>query len=112
MDFYSSAIELRDFLIDGRAKDVVLLDLREAGIWTDFFIIATVMSSTHANGLQYQLEEKIKELNLEDYYRRRGSEQGSEWKLIDVGGIVVHLMSQMARDFYDLESLHKNAKIV
>ena len=110
MDFYNSALEIGKFLSDAKAEDVVVLDLREANIWTDFFVVATVMSATHASGLEAQLEEEIKKMGMNEYYRKRSSEQGSEWKLIDIGGIVVHLMSKMARSFYDLEGLHKDAK--
>jgi len=109
-DFYDGTLKIAKFLSDSKACDVVVLDLREANIWTDFFIIATVLSPTHATGLENSLVKEIKALNLEQCYRKRGGDEGSEWKLIDIGGIVVHLMSKMARDFYDLENLHKNAK--
>ena len=110
VDFCDIALKIAQYLSDCKATDVVLLDLKEEDIWTRFFIVATVMSATHATGLENSLVKEIKALNLEQCYRKRGGDEGSEWKLIDIGGIVVHLMSKMARDFYDLENLHKNAK--
>ena len=110
IDFYNSAVVLAEFLSLSKAENVVVLDLRQANIWADFFVIATVTSPVHARGLEAQLEERIKEMGLRDYYKKRNYDDGVEWKLLDLGNIVIHLMSKMARDFYDLESLYKNAK--
>jgi len=111
IDFYESALKIREFLSQSMAEDVLLLDLREANIWTDFFVIATVRSPTHAMGLASQLEDEIEKIGLSSYYKRHSKNfEGDEWKFFDLGNIVVHLMSKMARNFYDLEGLHKNAK--
>lgn len=110
IDFYSSAIVLGEFLNLCRAENVVILDLRDSNVWTDFFIVATVTSPVHARGLVLQLEDKIKEIHLEEFYKKRDYNDGDEWKLLDLENVVIHLMSKMARDFYDLENLYKNAK--
>ena len=110
VDFYDGAVKIAEFLTFSKADDVVLLDLREANIWTDFFVIATVSSPTHALGIENTLTEEIKKLGLDEWYTKRKNDQGHDWKLIDLGNIVIHLMSKMARSFYDLETLHSNAK--
>lgn len=109
-DFYEPALSLGRFLRGSKAIDVLVLDLREANIWTDFFIIATVSSTAHAAGLEKKLYEEIPKLGLEEYHTKRKSPDGSEWKLIDLGGIVIHLMSETARKFYDLEKLRYDSK--
>ncbi|MGP1415013.1 MAG: ribosome silencing factor [Treponema sp.] len=110
IDFYDRAVKIAEFLTSSKASDVVVLDLRESNIWTDYFVIATVSSPTHASGLENSLSEEIKNLGLDEWYTKRKNEQGAHWKLIDLGSIVIHLMSKMAREFYDLENLHSNAK--
>ena len=110
IDFYNGAVKIAEFLTSSKASDVVVLDLREANIWTDFFVVATVSSPTHAEGLENTLVEEIKKLGLDNWYTKRKNDQGKDWKLIDLGNIVVHLMSKMARNFYNLEELHSNAK--
>ena len=110
VDFYDCAMKIAVFLTSSKASDVVLLDLREANIWTDFFIVATVSSTTHASSLENTLVEHIKEIDLSSWYTKRKNDQGSDWKLIDLGNIVVHLMSSKARNFYNLETLHSNVK--
>ncbi len=110
VDFYDGAVKIAKFLTLSKAIDVVILDLRDANIWTDFFIIATVSSPIHAVGLENSLIEEMKKIGLDSWYTKRKNDQGSDWKLIDLGSIVVHLMSKMARNFYNLETLHTNAK--
>ena len=110
IDFYDYSMKIANFLTSSKATDVVLLDLREANIWTDFFIVATVSSTTHASSLENTLVEHIKEIGLSSWYTKRKNDQGSDWKLIDLGNIVVHLMSSKARNFYNLETLHSNVK--
>lgn len=109
-NFYESALKLGKFLQDSKGVDVVVLDLREANIWTDFFIIATVTSTAHSAGLEKKLYEEIPKLGLEEYRTKRKSPDGTEWRLIDLGGIVIHLMSETARSFYDLEKLRYDSK--
>ena len=105
MDFYNNALEIGKFLSDAKAEDVVVLDLREANIWTDFFVIATISSGKQAGGLEGKIMEAAKEMQIEEYRTIRKSPDGDEWKLLDFGSIVVHLMSPTARKFYDLERL-------
>lgn len=111
VDFCDVVLKIAQFLTDCKAVDVVVLDLSEEDIWTRFFVVATVTSASHAAGLEKQLEEQIKKLDVVSFYNKRGENDGSEWKLIDLGEIAaIHLMSKMSRDFYDLEHLHKKAK--
>lgn len=110
VDFYDGAVKIAKFLSLSKANDVVILDLREANIWTDFFVIATVSSATQAIGLENSLAEEIEKIGLDKWYIRRKNDRGADWKLIDLGNIVVHLMSEKARNFYNLEVLHSNAK--
>ena len=106
------AIEIAKLMEDGKGKDVVLLDVSGLNSWTDFFVIATVNSSTHWQGLYKQVKEYIKENDLEVHVTNKKSPDGDDWNLIDLGPIVVHLMSEAAREFYDLEKLWHAVKII
>jgi len=99
------AIEIAKLMEDGKGKDTVLMDISELNSWTDYFVITTVSSSTHWQGLYKQIKEYIKDNDLEIHLTNKKSPDGDDWNLIDLGVIVVHLMSAQAREFYDLEKL-------
>ena len=106
------AIEIAKLMEDGKGIDVTLLDISGLNSWTDYFVIVTVTSSTHWQGLYKQIKEYIKDNDLEIHVTNRKSPDGDDWNLIDLGPIVVHLMSETARIFYDLEKLWHAGKTI
>ena len=106
------AREIAKLMEDGKGKDVTLLDISGLNSWTDYFVIVTVNSSAHWQGLYKQVKEYIKENDLEIHLTSKKSPDGDDWNLIDLGAIVIHLMSEQARQFYDLEKLWHNGKII
>ncbi len=100
-----AAKKLGTLIADHKGDGVMVLDVRGRNSWADFFVIATVSSSTHSKGLQRHVHEALKELGLAVRPTRRKSADGEDWTLIDLGDIVVHLMTPPARAFYDLEKL-------
>ena len=106
------AREIAKLMEDGKGKDVTLLDISGLNSWTDYFVIVTVNSSAHWQGLYKQVKEYIKENDLEIHLTNKKTPDGDDWNLIDLGAIVIHLMSDQARQFYDLEKLWHNGKII
>ncbi len=100
-----AAVQLGKLLADHRGQDVKVLDLSGRNSWTDYFVIATVTSSTHSRGLERHVHDAMKELALEIRPTKRRIPDGDEWILIDLGTVIVHLMTPAARSFYDLEKL-------
>lgn len=95
---------------DGRGEDVALIDVSALSSWTEYFVIVTVTSSAHWKGLYKDLKEFSQIAGLEIHTPSRKSPQGDDWNLIDLGPIVVHLMSREARSFYELEKLWFNGE--
>ena len=106
------AKEIAQLMEDGKGNDVTLLDISGLNSWTDYFVIVTVNSSAHWQGLYKQIKEYIKNNDLEIHLTNRKSPDGDDWNLIDLGSIVVHLMSESARSFYDLEKLWHAGKTI
>ena len=106
------AIEIAKLMEDGKGKDVVLLNISELNSWTDYFVIVTVNSSTHWQGLLKDVKNYIKDNDLEIHLTNKKSPDGDDWNLIDLGPVVVHLMSETARGFYDLEKLWHAGKVI
>lgn len=104
------AIEIAQLLKDFKGDAVIALDVSQLNSWTDFFIIATTNSATHSKGLFKQIKDYIKDNNLEPMVPKRKIPDGYDWTLIDLGTIVIHLMSEDAREFYNLEKLWQKAE--
>lgn len=106
------ALEIAKLMEDSKGVDVVALDVENLNSWTDIFIIVTVNSSAHWKGLQKSALEYAKENDLQVHLTHRKMSDGDDWNLIDLGPIVIHLMSAEARNFYELEKLwHAGEKI-
>jgi ribosome-associated protein len=101
------ALALGALLRDHRALDVAVLDLRECNSWTSFFVIAGTGSLSHLAGLERHLKEYCRERDLEILQRSPRTRLAGEddWRITDLGTVVVHLMSERARSFYELERL-------
>jgi ribosome-associated protein len=106
------AVELGKLLSDAQGGDVVVLDMGNLNFWTDFFIIATVTSNTRLWGMERHIKEYAKERGIDILRRSRRPEIEDEWRLLDLGGIVIHLMTARTRAFYELERLWSAASIV
>jgi ribosome-associated protein len=106
------ALELGQLLAEHRCGDVVVMDMRPLNMWTDFFIVATVTSSAHTQGLQRHIKEFCSAGGMEIFRRHRKISSEDEWNLIDLGTLVIHLMSAKARSFYELERLWGEASVI
>lgn len=106
----TKAMEIAQMLEDSKAENVSVLDVSELNSWTDYFVIATIHSSAHWQGLAKQIKDYVKENDMEIHVTHNKANQGDDWNLIDIGSVVVHLMSADAREFYDLEKLWHGGK--
>ena len=99
--------ELRDLVIDVlddmKAKDIKVLDVRGKTSITDIMIIASGTSSQHVKSMAETVAFKAKDKG-EAPLGSEGVSDG-EWALIDLNGVVVHVMQARVRDFYQLERL-------
>ncbi len=104
-------VELAELLESHRGRDTIVLDIHEHNSWTDYFVITTATSSTHLKGLLKYVRKFLSDHKVEPYRGRRNvTEDG--WALIDCGDFVVHIMSEKMRDFYELERLWFNGKVL
>ena len=111
------ALDLGKLLEDHHGVEVMVMDMRSLNFWTDFFVIATVTSNTHLLGLERHIKDFSWERELEILRRSRkpdnnGELRSEEWCLLDLGDIVVHLMSAKTRSFFELERLWSAAPLI
>ncbi|MEI8092692.1 MAG: ribosome silencing factor [Spirochaetales bacterium] len=99
------------FLHDSKARDVLVLDVASTCSWASTFVIATYNSQGHLKGLVQELDDWSAE-NLPDAPHRPKKNQVNDWMLIDWDDIVIHLFSESARSYYELEKLWFNAPVL
>jgi ribosome-associated protein len=92
---------------DKLAADVVLLNLEGLGAFTDYFIICTGFSSRQVEAICDEIEKRLEEGNARLLHRE--GKPGGDWMLLDFGGLIVHVFTEHARHFYDLERLWRSA---
>ena len=94
---------------DKKAFDLVVLDLRKAGGFTDYFVICTGANARQINAIA----DGVKDTLRDELGERAGHAEGvekSEWILLDYFDFVVHVFSRDCRSFYALERLWGEAE--
>lgn len=106
------AMEIAQLIEDGKGVDTTVIDVSELNSWTDFFVITTVNSSAHWQGLYKDVKEYAAKNDMQIHVTKQKVPSGDEWNLIDIGTVVVHLMTAEARGFYEIEKLwHAGKKL-
>lgn len=93
-----------------KGAEVVVLDLRKVSLMCDYFVIAGATSKVQARAMTDYVEDTLEE--LQGPARRRSGYAEGSWIVLDYGDVVVHLMLDLQRRFYDLEGLWAKAKRV
>ena len=87
-----------------KASGITVLDLSGVGAFTDFFVICTAFSRPQLQAICTEIEEQL-EKHLHRSPKHREGTGSAEWALLDFGGFIVHVFSEKARHYYDLERL-------
>jgi ribosome-associated protein len=99
-----AALAIARFIEAHMGEETKVLDLSGRSSWTDYFVITTVRSAVHMQGLIRQLDEFLAEAGIETRRHHRQIDETS-WLILDCNEIVIHLMDAERRSFYDLEHL-------
>jgi ribosome-associated protein len=94
---------------DKQAEDVAVLELeKDSGAFTDYFVVCSGSNPRQVQAIADAVDERLETLGLRVTHSE-GYKQ-AEWVLLDYVDFVVHVFSEKARQFYDLERLWKSAK--
>jgi ribosome-associated protein len=98
----------RELADNKKAVDPVLLDLREVGGPSEFFLIVSGESEPHLKAIAGEVEKGIREESGRKPFRISGNSP-SQWMILDYGDVLVHVMHSQKRKFYRLEDLWGDA---
>ena len=90
-------------LEDIKAFDIITIDIRKQKSIADYIIIASASSSRQAKALAENVRDQMQKINI-PLIGMEGS-SGSEWVLVDLGDIIIHIMTPTIRLHYNLEEL-------
>lgn len=97
-------------MLELKALDVKILDVRSLTDVTDYMILATGESHRHLKAMATAADELLKRLGRTPI-GREGDER-SGWMVVDAGDAVIHVFSRALRKFYDLDGLWADAPLV
>jgi ribosome-associated protein len=92
---------------DKQASDIVILDVREPIVITDYFVICTASSDRQIRTVIDAIEDALRALGAKPV--RREGEPEAGWWLLDYFDVVVHVFGEEERGYYDLERLWQDA---
>ncbi len=104
------AYEVTKALDEKKGLNIKLLRINEVSSLADYFLICTGTSNTHVKTLCDYAEYTLEQLG-EPMLGREGH-RGNTWELLDFGTIVVHVFTEEAREFYNLERIWADAEAV
>ncbi len=101
---------INEALLEKKAENVRVLDVRNLTTLTDYFIVCQGGSDTQIRALANNVTEKIKEQTGEHVWRKEGLEN-KKWVVLDYVDVVVHIFNEETREFYALEKMWNDAEI-
>ena len=90
-----------------KAVDILIMDMQDVTIITDYFVICTGRSGIQVQAIADRIEEKTEEAGIRVNHRE--GYQEAKWVLMDYGAIIVHVFQEEDRAFFDLERLWADA---
>lgn len=102
---------LVDTLIDKKGSNILLLDIREHAIFSDYFILCNGDNDRQIRALTDAVIEAAR-ARADIGPRSAEGEAESGWVLVDLGSIIIHLFSRDKRAYYNLEELWSDAHVV
>jgi ribosome-associated protein len=97
-----------------KCKGITILNIKKISTISDYFVIGTVESSTQMKAVIENLSKTFKDTGIERLYHASQNNIFSSpaWQILDYGSVVIHVMTQTAREFYSLEKMWHKAKKV
>jgi len=101
------ALYISRLVLDKKAEDVIIMDMKKVSAYCDFFVIAGGQSSRKVKAIGDGVIEGLQKKGMRVYHVE--GEKDAMWMLLDCDDIVVHIFHNETRSFYNLERLWHDA---
>ena len=105
----NDAQRISELMLEKKAVDIIMIDVRKITTLTDFFVVCTSESEPQTRAITDHINQKMKEEGVKSWHIE-GYEH-LDWVLIDFVHIVVHIFSKETREYYEFERLWADGKI-
>ncbi|MFH2202437.1 MAG: ribosome silencing factor [Elusimicrobiota bacterium] len=95
---------------DKKGEKILLLHIRPVSSIADYLLLVSATSSPHMRAIEEAIRMRLKDGGVK--INHRDGRQSDVWRVLDYGGLLVHLMHPKARDFYALDKLFHDARPV
>lgn len=110
-DVKKQVTEAINACLEKKAEEITILQMdKDSGAFTDYFVMCSGSNPRQTQAISDEVELRLKRAGL--YPHQIEGYKQAEWILIDYFDFVVHVFTEKARKFYDLERLWKSAKRV
>lgn len=106
IDLVKAAVRALD---DKKAEQIEVIQITELSVVADYFVIANGTSSTHVRALAGEVEDQLSKLGVEVGHIEG---RATGWILLDYGSVVVHVFHRESREYYNLERLWADGKVI
>jgi len=93
-----------------KGREITILDVRKLTDMTDYFVVVSAESEPHAKAITDHLEDELEKEKVKSWHKE--GYKNLNWVLLDYIDVVVHIFRDHSRQYYDLEKLWGDAKIV
>lgn len=97
----------RDILDAKKARDIAVLAVADRSDITDYLVLASATSTTHAKALAGELTYRLGQRGVPCLHE--DGRDARSWQVVDFGTVMVHIFDREARAFYNLDKLYKSA---
>lgn len=106
--------ELADIVVSliqsKKGYDITILDLRDLSAVADYFIICSGDANVHVKAIADEIDKKLRKNGIKCYHKE--GYNSLNWVLLDYFDVVVHIFRKESREFYNLEKLWGDAKVL
>lgn len=109
MDYFEMVKTAVKAIDSKRGSEIDVIKVSDVTVLTDYFVIATASSNTQLKAIADEVEYKLSEQGIEPHHIEGRT---SDWICLDYVGVVIHILYNQQRDFYQIERLWEDGEKV